>query len=409
MTDVVVAGTGMTRFAKQPHRRLRELVVDAVHSALADARLAPSDLTTAFFGNAVAGSVTGQEMILGQVSLRDAGISDIPIVNVENACASASTAFHLACSAVATHSTQIAIAVGAEQMSHPDKSLSIAVIGRAADVDAREPNPEATHSYFMELYADHAKKYMDRAEATPNDLAAVAAKNHFHGSLNELAQYGAELSLADVLGSREIVWPLTLLMCSPISDGAAAAIVMNPDLLDRDERTPLIRVLASELGSGSEPGAENASRRVAHQAYERASVGPDELDLVELHDAAASAELELYEDLGLAGAGDGAGLIRSDYTRLGGTTPVNTSGGLLARGHPIGATGLGQIHEIVRQLRGECGDRQVEGARVGATHNAGGWLQGDNGAVAVHIFERVGGCRGKYGGVGRLGSRAGRS
>lgn len=388
MRDVYLAGAGMTRFAKQPDRTLKELTEEAVLGAVEDAELSFAHLEVAFFGNAVAGSLTGQEMVLGQVSLRPLGIDCIPIFNIENACASSSSAFHLAWQGVAGGLYDAALVVGAEKMTHPDRARTFGALAGAVDVESFPLDGGAERSPFMDLYAEKARHYMETSGATIRDFAAVAVKNQYHGSLNPKAQYGAELDIETVLRSPEVVWPLTLLMCSPISDGAAAAVVVSRRLVRG--RRQAIRVAASVVRSGVDPrkGSETSATVAAEAAYAAAGIGPQDIHCLELHDAAAPAELALYEELGLAAPGEGPALIRDGVTRLGGKLPVNTSGGLIARGHPIGATGLAQLVEIVQQLRGEAGPRQVPGARVGMAHNAGGWLQGDNAAVAVHIVVR---------------------
>jgi acetyl-CoA acetyltransferase len=391
MRDVLVAGVGMTRFAKQPDQTLRQLTRDAVVEALADAGLEAGDVEAAFYANAIAGAIVQQEMVAGQVALRAAGIAGVPVVNVENACASASTALHLGWQAVASGQAERVLVVGAEKMTHPDKQRALVAIGRAVDVEEvfgpDGPQPGA-RSYFMDLYADMARAHMDRTGSTREDFAAVAAKNHRHGARNPRAQYGGELSAADVLAAREVVWPLTLPMCSPVSDGAAAAVLVSAEALGDGRRGRAVRIAASVLTSGapSGDGAPSASERASRAAYERAGLGPEDLDLVELHDAAAPAEVILYEQLGLAPAGEGARLVRDGTTALTGRLPVNTSGGLLSKGHPIGATGLAQVHEATTQLRGEAAGRQVEGARTALCENGGGWLDGDNAAVAVHVL-----------------------
>ena len=390
---VFVTGTGMTRFAKQQDRSLKDLTAEAVGHALAEAGMAPSDVEAAYYANAIGGSIVNQEMVAGQVTLRPAGIGGIPVINVENACASASTAFHLAWQAVATGQADRALAVGAEKMTHEDKQRPLLAIGRAADVEAvfgpDGPQPGG-RSYFMDLYAGEARKHMERTGSTIEDFAAVAAKNHRNGGRNPLAQYGSDMTVEDVLAAREIVAPLTLPMCSPVSDGAAAAVLVSEDALramPEDGRPPVIEILASVVTSGSsDTELPSATTRAARIAYERASIGPEDVDLAEVHDAAAPAEVKIYEELGLAEPGAGARLIRDGATELGGRVPVNVSGGLLAKGHPIGATGLGQIHEAVVQLRGEADGRQVEGARVALTQNGGGWIGHDNAAVAVHVL-----------------------
>jgi acetyl-CoA acyltransferase len=382
MRDVYAAGVGMTLFAKQPARTLKDLAAEAVRDSLADAGVDVGEVQACYFANAVAGSITGQEMVAGQVVLRPLGLQGIPVFNVENACASAASAFHLAWQAVGAGLCDVALAVGAEKMTHPDKARSFAAIGGSVDVDTIPADLPADHSFLMDLYAQAARDYMEASSATVEDFAAVVVKNQLHGMRNPHAQYGSELSIADVLSSRLIVAPFTLLMCSPISDGAAAAVLVSRDVARRIGRTT--RVAASAVRSAGE--GVKVSELAAGAAYGMAGLGPKDVDCAEVHEAAASAELVLYEQLGFAPEGEGPALIRSGATRLGGALPVNTSGGLLARGHPIGATGLAQIYEAVRQARGQAGQRQVEGARVTMAQNAGGWGDGDNLVSAVHIF-----------------------
>jgi acetyl-CoA acetyltransferase len=286
---------------------------------------------------------------------------------------------------VASGFADTVLCVGAEKMSHADKRVPLAAIGRATDVEEvfgpDGPQPGG-RSWFMDLYAENARRYMERSGATREDFAAVTVKTHHHGGLNPRAQYGGEMTVAEVLAAREIVAPLTLPMCSPISDGAAAVVLSAAPGGSRR-----VRVAGSALTSGTPGGgSENATVRAARAAYEQAGLGPQDADLVELHDAAASAEVELYESLGLAAPGEGPALARDGATGLGGPLPVNVSGGLLSKGHPIGATGLAQAVEGFEQLRGEAGARQVEGARVALLHNGGGWLEGDNAAICVTIL-----------------------
>jgi acetyl-CoA acyltransferase len=383
--SVYVAGTGMTRFAKQPDRSLRDLTAEAVRQALQHAGIVPERVEAAYFGNAVAGSMVGQEMVAGEVSLRSLGLRGIPIFNVENACASASSAFHIAWQAVAAGACDVALAVGAEKLSHPDKARSFAAIGTAVDVEEAAPGHVTGRSPFMDVYAAEARAYMEASGATQQDLARVVVKNQYHGSLNPLAQYGdPDLTIEEVLADREIVWPLTLRMCSPISDGAAAAVLVSERL--KPVRSA-VRVAATVVRANVAPGTRLATQ-AATRAYEIASLDPTDVDVAEVHDAAAAAELALYEELGWTRPGGGPELIRSGSTRLGGRLPVNVSGGLLARGHPIGATGLGQLHELVCQLQGDAGDRQVDRAKVALAHNAGGYLDGDSAVAVVTILVR---------------------
>jgi acetyl-CoA acetyltransferase len=395
MRDVYVAGVGMTVFGKRPEATLKSLTAEATREALEDAGVTPQDLEQAFFANAIGGAIVNQEMVAGQVALRPLGIEGLPIVNVENACASASTALMLGVQAVASGAASVVLCVGAEKMSHRDKGWALAAIGRAVDVDEvfgdLGPQPGG-RSHFMDIYAGEARELMERSGARPEDFAAIAVKNQGNGARNPRAQYGAATTVAEVLAAREIVPPLTLPMCSPLSDGAAAVVLVSADHLGA-VRGRAVRIAASALVSGghgreAEPQG-SATARAARRAYEQAGIGPEDVDLAEVHDAAAPAELAAYEALGLAAAGEGAALIREGLTEIGGRIPVNTSGGLLAKGHPIGATGLAQVHELVEQLRGTAGPRQVDGARVGLAHNGGGWLQGDNAAVVVSVLERV--------------------
>lgn len=383
MRAVHVAGIAMTRFAKQPDRTLKDLTAEAVTGALRDAGRTAGEVQAAYLGNAVAGTITGQEMVLGQVVLRPLGIGEIPIVNVENACASASTAFHLGWQAVASGVHDVVLAVAVEKMTHPDKGRTFAAIGGSVDMETVPAALPAGRSFLMDLYGAAALRYMAASGATREDLARVVVKNHHNGALNPFAQYGGDLTVDDVLAARMIVEPFTLPMCSPISDGAAAAILVSADFLPAG--VPPVRVLASTVRSAPADGSASVTAVASRAAYETCGLGPADMACVEVHDAAASAELILLEQLGMAPDG-GPALIRSGETELGGRLPVNTSGGLLARGHPIGATGLAQIVEVVLQLRGAAGGRQVTDPRFGLTQNSGAWHEGDNLVSVVHIL-----------------------
>lgn len=389
-------GAGMTRFAKSD-RSLRDLAGEAVRAACEDAGLAPTGLEAAYVGNAVAGLVTGQEMIRGQVMLRPLGMEALPVFNIENACASASSALHLGWQAVATGMHDVVLCLGAEKLTHPDKSVGMNAIGTAVDVEARAEMAErmgsagadGQRSFFMDIYADLARDYMRSSGATERHFADIVVKNQHNGSLNPRAQYGSELSVEDVLASRTIIGPLTLLMCSPISDGAAAVVIGSREAVQRSGRGgPRFRASVVVSGSRQDKAdvAAGSTARAARAAYEISGLGPGDLDCAEVHDASAPAELMIYEQLGLAAPGGGPELLERGATRLDGETPVNTSGGLLSKGHPIGATGIAQICEVTWQLRRTAGARQVEGARVALTQNGGGWLDGDSAAMAVHIL-----------------------
>lgn len=395
--DVRVVGAGMTRFEKSP-LSLRELAATAVGDALADCGVAVEEIEAAYVGNAAAGLVTGQEMIRGQVALRPLGIEGIPIFNVENACASAASALHLGWQAVAAGAHDVVLCLGAEKLTHEDKTVGMKAIGTAIDVERRaelaleigsDPDGAEQRSFFMDLYADMTRHYMSRSGANAEDFARVVVKNQHNGGLNPRAQYGGELTIEQVLESRTVVDPLTLLMCSPISDGAAAVVLMSEAAAKRAGRSgPRIR--ASVIRSGNRHDRDDplagSTGLAAKAAFEQAGIGIEEISCAEVHDASAPAELMVYEQIGLAAPGEGPELIESGRTRLDGAIPVNTSGGLLSKGHPIGATGIAQICEATWQLRGEAGPRQVEGARVALTQNGGGWLEGDSAAMSVHIL-----------------------
>jgi acetyl-CoA acyltransferase len=398
MNDVCVIGTGMTPFAKSPGSSLRSLAEVAVAEALADARVRADSVGLVFFASAVAGLITGQEMIRGQAALHRTGLMGRPIVNVENACASASTAFHLAVSAVSSGAVDVALAVGAEKLSHPDKTRSFDAIGTAVDlfeideirqwVYGGEPSANgAGRSFFMDIYAATTRDYMERSGATVHDFAQVAVKSHDHAALNPKAQYRARVTAEEVLSSRLVADPLTLLMCSPIGDGAAAVLVSNTRTA-RHLGVPSVRVRATELVSGTDrgPGEPGTVERAAAQAYQTAGIGPADVDVIEVHDAAAPAELIAYEELGLCQVGEGPKFLSSGETGLGGRHVVNPSGGLLSRGHPVGATGCAQLVELADQLRGRAGARQVPNARIALAENAGGFLGSDNAATVVTLL-----------------------
>jgi acetyl-CoA acetyltransferase len=273
----------------------------------------------------------------------------------------------------------------------------LAAIGTAVDVelqaemsaDLGSDEGSTQRSFFMDIYASMARDYMALSGASERDFAAVVVKNQHNGARNPRAQYGSELTVEQVLESRTVVAPLTLLMCSPISDGAAAVVLVSERAARRHAISgPRIRasvVLSGNRHDKSDPMA-GSTGRAASRAYEQAGIGPSELDCIELHDASAPAELIIYEQLGLTTAGGGPELLASGRTRLDGALPVNTSGGLLSKGHPIGATGVAQVCEATWQLRGQAGDRQVDGARIAMTQNGGGWLEEDSAAMSVHIL-----------------------
>lgn len=389
MREVVVAGVGMTRFGKFLDRTFPSLVGEAVTIAFTDSGAAAEDVGLVYYSNSAAGVVQGQEAVRGQHAVRGSGLEGIPLINVENACASGSTAVNQAWLAVAAGQVDVAVAVGAEKLNHEDRTRAFAAMVSALDQDRLEEirsdlGSAGTGSVFMDVYARFARWYRERSDATPEDFARVAVKNHAHGALNPKAQYGGTLTVEEVLGARRISGDLTLPMCAPMSDGAAAAVITTPEVAARWNARP-VRLLATVVGAGR-PGVYGALvPDVARRAYEMAGLGPEDVDVVECHDAASPAELIAIEELGLCAPGAATSLLRDGATTLGGHIPVNPSGGLGSKGHPVGATGIGQLVELADQVRGRCGDRQVPGARIGLAENAGGYVGPDAAAATVTI------------------------
>ena len=387
MVDVRVVGAAMTRFGKYPAVSLRALAEEAVSAAFSDAGCQAESIDAVFVSNSVAGIVTGQESIRGQTMVRGLGLLGKPIFNVENACASGSASVHLAVHGLRSGAWHTVLVLGAEKLAHLDRRVTYRALESAADLSDRDELGEADQSIFMKIYAEKVKEYMQRSGASPRDFAWLVVKNHAHAALNPFAQYRNIVSEEEVLQSGEVFWPLTRYMCSPIGDGAAA-LILTTDESTTNERD--VRLLGSGFSSGDplrdEGSHGKAVTRAARAAYEQAGVGPSDLDVVEVHDAAAPAEIDSYEALSLTAPGDGLRLVRDRATSLGGPLPVNTSGGLIARGHPVGATGIAQLVELVTQLRGEAGDRQVPNARIGLAQNAGGDVGGVGAASAVHIL-----------------------
>ena len=411
MADVYIIGIGMTRFGRYLDSRLEAIARPAVEEALTDAGIGRGDVQAAFFANTAQGIVEGQHLVRGQLVLRALGFEHIPVMNIENACASASTALNAAFSYIASGQGDIALALGAEKMNAADRAKSFAIFDGAwdvHDVDASVsrlaalgkdlPLPAGAgqnsgkRSVFMDVYAALARYHMHRFGTTQRDIAEVSAKNHRHSALNPKAQYQDAMTADDVLAAREVSWPLTLPMCAPISDGAAAAIVCSAAKARELGATRAIRIAASVIGSGSDREPDDLDRHLcrlaANRAYEIAGVGPADMSVAEVHDASAFAELHQAELLGFSDIGDGARLVRNGDTALGGRIPINTSGGLESRGHPIGATGLAQVYELVMQLRGEAGTRQVDGARHAIAENGGGFHRYEEATACITILER---------------------
>ena len=411
MQNVYVIGGAVTKFGKQPERNLKSLAKEAVTGALKSANLEIKDLGGAWVGNCVQGIFDGQECIRGQVVLHTMGIHGIPIINVENACASSATALNGAWAQVALGEMDVALVMGMEKMFSKDKAKSLAIFNAAMDVEilaktaatlkASEAKSEkdrgaegaknktADRSIFMDLYASSARAHMDRYGLTQRQLAVIASKNHFHSSMNPLAQHQKEFSVEEIMNDVEVAFPLTRLMCSPIGDGAAAAIICSEAYAKKIGRTKAPEIAACVLTSGEplERGEDSSFTMLAKKAYERAGIGPEDIDIAEVHDATAFGEVASTEGLMFCPQGEGGPFAEAGHTTLGGKLPVNVSGGLESQGHPIGATGIRQVVELYWHLTHQVGKRQVEGAKVGLAQNAGGSAPKGSGALSVTILK----------------------
>ncbi len=384
MREVAIIGVGAHPSGRFLEKSLKEIAYPAVSGALKDAGLSAKDLQVAYVGNSLGGLLNGQEGVRGQVVLQHAGIGGIPVINVENACASAATALRGAWLEVASGAADVALALGVEKMNVGDSARSITALSAVSELELSEMGLQFTTSYAIHPKIN-LKARMQEYGWTVADFAKPAVKNSHNGSLNPLAQYRRPLSVEEVVQSRVVVDPLTLLMCSSISDGAAAAVVCSLDVASRLGKAP-IRIASCVLRSGEyrlpDDERPDSVTTTANAAYEQAGIGPEDLEAIELHDAMAPSELMLYERLGLCGKGEGPRLIDEHITTLDGSLPVNPSGGLCSRGHPVGATGLLQICELVWQMRGEAAERQIEPRpKVAMAQNQGGLLLGQDSAV----------------------------
>jgi acetyl-CoA acetyltransferase len=379
MQDIYITGGAMTAFGRHSGVMAPELAQQAILKAMDDAGVTKDDIQAVYCANVLGG------MILGQVIVRDLGFKGIPVYNVENACASGATGVHLARHALLAQQYDTVLVFGIEQLT--------ALGGGTIPLQRNDHKTELYAKAGMVLpavYAMRGTRFLHERHATPADLAAVAVKNRHNGSLNEFAQQRTEVTLDEVLASRMIADPLTLLQCCPSQvDGAAAVVVSTRP---GKSRKP-VKVLSSVVVSGIREEADDdildaeITARAARQAYEQAGLGPKDVDVVELHDAFTIAELLYYEALGLAAPGDAVALLKSGATQLGGRIPVNPSGGLLAKGHPLGATGVAQMVEVMWHLQGRAGARQVPNAKVGLTQCTGGGIAGvDHAASSVHLL-----------------------
>jgi acetyl-CoA acetyltransferase len=419
MSNVYIVGTSCTTFGKHADKSFSDLARMAYMDVLEDCGLprAPGGgalIEQAWFGNCGMGQ-WGQGGIRGQVCLTplvEEGLfpERVPVINVEGGCATASFAFHGAWKDILSGQAQVSLAIGVEKLVSPDDAGRVqAIFGTAIDqlqpqrwIDyyqrageeagkAFEMGPERT--VFMDTYAMQAAWHMKRYGTTQRQIAIAASKNHHHGSLNPKAQYRFEVPVDKVLEDREVSYPLTRSMCAPIGDGASAAILCSEAALANfppGVQARAVKIRASAMSGGKyrkldEPGL---SRIAAQKAYAATGLGPRDFDLIELHDASSFSELYQLEMLGFCEVGTSGAFVESGATMLGGAIPVNTSGGLVSKGHPIGATGLSMVYEVCSQLRGEAGERQVRNARLGLIENGGGVIGFDEAACAVTILEK---------------------
>lgn len=425
MGDVYVIGSYSTQFKRWPEKSIKDLTRMAYLGVLQDAGIEPPDIEFLWFSNTgwghevpPAGGDPGRP---GQMNVRGQSAfgplvkeklfpGGVPCINVEGACASGSLAFHGAWKDILSGQTSVSLALGAEKTFFPNHlELVIKSFIDGTDVEelpnlskqlgevcrecGKEWSTAANHTIFMDMYAMLGAWHMWKWGTTREQIAQVASKNHWHGSQNPLAQYQFEVPVAKILADYEVSWPLTRSMCAPLGDGAAAALLCSEDYLQklpRAIRERAVKVLASAVAGGRCRGMMEAgvSEIAARKAYRIAGIGPDQVDLAEVHDATAVGEILQTEAMGFCAIGQGGRYAESGHTRCDGKRPMNTSGGLESKGHPIGATGLSQINEIVTQLRGEAGKRQVRKADIGLIENGGGMISVEEFCCAVTLLQK---------------------
>ena len=430
MSDkVYVIGVGMIKFGKNFDQTMKSMTGESLELALKDTDLKKRDIEAAWFSNSGWGMSEMQHCIRGQVALSANGVDKIPITNVENACASGSTAFHGAWTAVKAGLYDCTLAIGSEKMYFQRPSSRKSSSGKrrsggggsmagfiagtdvertrkmiaqlkqqiqegnkktADDKGGEQKSGKKEHSMFMDFYAMASRNHMQKYGTTQRQIALIAAKNHNNSTMNPLAQYTFPQTLEQVMNDYVVAFPLTRAMCAPIGDGSAAAILCsekflnaNPNLKDR-----AVLVRASILKSGSWR-SNTICKRATAAAFEMSSLKPEDINVAEVHDATAFGELHIMEQIGFCPVGEGGPFVESGATELDGKIPINPSGGLLARGHPIGASGLAQMYELVTQLRGEAGKRQVNDPKLALAENGGGNIGPGEAALCIHILEKI--------------------
>jgi len=417
MSDkVYVFAVGMIKFGKFLEKSMKQLTGEALDAVFKDTNdeLTKADIEAAWYSNSGWGMRTQQHCIRGQVALSANGIDKIPMINVENACAGGSTAFLGAWTAIKAGLYDCCLAIGAEKVYHENRKLMMSSFITGTDVErtqamiaylkkqaekkkARQARKEGVevqkekkggHSAFMDLYAAAAKIHIKKYGTTKRHLAVIAAKNHNNSVLNPLAQYNFPMTVDEVMDDYEVSWPLTRSMCAPVGDGSAAAILVSEKFLKEHPNARAILIKASALQSGSW-GKDTITKRTSDIAYKMAGLGPEDMNMAEVHDATAFGELHQSEQLGFCPVGKGGEFAESGATQIDGKIPINPSGGLISRGHPIGASGIAQIYELITQLREEADKRQIKDPKYALAENGGGNIGPGEAAMCVHIFERI--------------------
>jgi acetyl-CoA acyltransferase len=368
MRDVFVLGVHMIKFGRYPDKSVPELGAESAIGALKDAGMTMKDVELVTCGN-----LYQSNAMVGQRIMQIVGQTGVPVVNVSNACATGSTAFREAYFAVASGAYDVSMAIGVEQMG----KMGLLGGGGGGGDPAYSTEGVLGTGIMPGVFGMAGVEHMRKYGTTEEQFAQISVKNHKHAMNNPLSQYQVEVSLEDVMNARMVAYPNTLYMCCPTGDGSAAAILVSEEKARQYTSKP-VKVAASILTSDpyterdlTLPDINTLTKNASKEAYEKAGIGPEDLDLVELHDCFATAEMLHYENLGLCGEGEAGKMVDEGATSVGGKIPVNASGGLLSKGHPLGATGVANVYEVVQHLRGNRGAGQVEGAKVGLAHVIG--------------------------------------
>ena len=379
MRDVAIVGANMLKFGRYPDKDVIQLASEAAMAAMKDAGVTIKDIELVSSGN-----LYQSNAMVGQRIMKEIGATGVPVINVTNACATGSTAFREAYMSVASGAYDVVMAIGSEQMG------KMGLLGGGGGGDRAYSTEGVMGTGLMPgVFGQAGVEHMRKYGTTQEQFAKIAVKNHEHGVHNPYAQYQKETPLEEVMNARVVSWPNTLYMCCPTGDGAAAVVMMSADKARQYTKKPVwvaASVLTSDPYSERNPtmfDINTLTRNASTQAYEKAGIGPEDLSQVELHDCFATAELLHYENLQLCGEGEAGKLIDEGATKIGGRIPVNASGGLLSKGHPLGATGVANIVEIVWHLRDEAGARQVENSKVGLAH-----VIGLGSACTINILKR---------------------